>query len=293
MTQHQINVRRHLRNFYHQAYELLGQGDTVAIRRLYENTCVDLENFTPVNRYYSRNFTSENLKSHPRIVVAANHITTPNLFQIADRRFHSKIGIRTKELLYQRIQPFIVRHYPLVNMLRENGYFTYVLSGKSADTLMNIGSAWGSVHIGGETGTNRLQQVFDAVKLFPQRKWALIIFPEGEDTYGNIFNHEYILSRFKSGFAAVAENFKIPVLPVSLSYYFDPMHYGMFTHDLERVDGVADIKKQTKKIQKIVQKGIDQTIRQELKKTKLREESLPQLEKTRKTKIWLPEQITL
>jgi len=210
------HIINQLKDFYLQSYELYQRADSVGLRRLYLDTCKELEQLIAV-QYFGLQYFRKLAGTFDRLIVVANHITTPSYFAIDGEEFINHFGIDRELLAWKQIQPLIVRHYPLVQILSVNNYDPIVISGKGATILSEFARGWGNILISSDAG-DRLKLLRDEVKYHSSKRLAVIIFPEGQDSPDYLPENYYRLAEFKSGFAVLAHDFALPVVPISLTF---------------------------------------------------------------------------
>jgi len=210
------HIINQLKDFYIQSHELCRRTDSVGLRRLYLDTCEELEQLMPVH-YFGLQHFRKLTRTFDRLIVVANHITTPSFFAIDEDDFISGLGLSRQNLAWEQIQPLIVRHYPLVNLLTAFGFDPSVVSGEDDTILSEFARGWGSILIPGDK-QNRLKLLRDSIKYHNLERLATIIFPEGQDSPDYLPENYYRLAEFKSGFAVLAHDFAFPVVPISLTF---------------------------------------------------------------------------
>lgn len=217
------HIINQLKDFYLQSYELYQRADSVGLRRLYLDTCKELEQSIAVH-YFGLQYFRKLASTFDRLIVVANHITTPSHFAIDDEEFINHLGIDKELLAWKQIQPLVIRHYPLVQMLIAFEYDPVVISGEGATILSEFARGWGNILISSDAG-DRLKLLRDEIKYHSSKRLAVIIFPEGQDSPDYLPKDYYRLAEFKSGFAVLAHDFALPVVPVSLTYNMNTFEY--------------------------------------------------------------------
>lgn len=217
------HIINQLKDFYIQSYELCRRADSVGLRRLYLDTCKELEQLIPAH-YFGLQHFRKLAHTFDRLIVVANHITTPSFFAIDEDDFIERLGLSKQNLAWEQIQPLIVRHFPLVNLLLTLGYDPSVISGEDNTILSDFARGWGSILIPGD-GQNRLKLLRDGIKYHAAERLAVVIFPEGQDSPDYLPENYYQLAEFKSGFAVLAHDFALPVVPISLTFNIATFEY--------------------------------------------------------------------
>lgn len=217
-----------LKQFYTDCNHAYMAGDFVQLRQLYEQVCLELEERMPVRREISLD-AEASLKMHERIMVVANHIPTPNLFAINDAAYIKSLGIDPQDLHFNVIHPLPIRHYPLVNFFRMHHFNTHIVSREEPEPLASFYNGWENITIP-EQGSNRISIINDLIETFKDKQWAVVVFPEGGDSHDDLYAGTYQLLPLKKGFAVLAQQHTLPVLPISLR--FDPadFSYTMAVH---------------------------------------------------------------
>lgn len=220
---HKEQITDKIKDFYLKSYELYREGDTAGVRALYLSTCAEFGHTMPVHELGVHHLKRIG-DTFDRLIVVANHITTPSFFAIDEDDFISGLGLSRQNLAWEQIQPLIVRHYPLVNLLTAFGFDPSVVSGEDDTILSEFARGWGSILIPGDK-QNRLKLLRDSIKYHKLERLAAVIFPEGQDSPDYLPENYYRLAEFKSGFAVLAHDFALPVVPISLTFNIATFEY--------------------------------------------------------------------
>jgi hypothetical protein len=223
-------VNELLKQFYKDCDQVYMAGEFGKLRQLYEQICLKLEEKMPVQRMISPEIETA-LNINDRLIVAVNHIPTPNLFAISDEHFIRALGINPPDLHLNVIHPLVVRHYPLVNFFKQYNFKTHMVGREEPEPLSSFYHGWENLTIP-EKGKNRSRIISDLIETFSEKRWALVMFPEGQDSHDDLAVGIYQQLPFKKGFAVLAQKHNLPVLPISLRFDVSTFSYAMTVHTL-------------------------------------------------------------
>ena len=204
--------------FYEKSFKLLDNKDYDGIFDLYYQTIEDLEALVPV-KYTGVRKISQNTN----YIVIANHIATPSLVLIDDPNKIKEFGIVPTTLYFHAISPFILRHYPIAKYMYDQDFLIHTVSYATVRRLDAVRRYWGNIVID-KRSTNKMKRIATFIQALPSTHHAIVFFPEGADSHYFLDDTNYGLVPFKSGFLRTARMFKLPILPISLT--FDRREYA-------------------------------------------------------------------
>lgn len=232
---------------------LLHTGQTDKMRDFYISFCQRLEELMPVQltSVLPQKF------NHP-IIIAANHIPTPNLFQIEDAEFLSRLNLTRDDFPWTVYFPTFIRHYPLINTALKMGLYPQVVTGRQPKILNNFDHAWHCVSIPPPEVPNKTEYLLNQIDKLEHPRFGLIIFPEGRDTEGNLHNNIYNMHPFRTGTVVIAHQLKLPILPISLAFDTQSFTYHIEFGEIITADTLLQLstKEATQLLQKRIQTGI-------------------------------------
>lgn len=248
-------VQKAVNQFYGESITAARQGNTKQQHKLFLQIVNLLEELMPVQISKTPTF-KENFQHYNQIIVAINHIPTPRLFEISEDSFYAAYNVDRSISKYRVIGPNIIRHYPIINYLQTHNYKARVLTGTYIyPKLEPVFKGWDYVTIN-EKQNNQLGRIMTTLRNLPEDRWAFIIFPEGKDSHDNLEHQTYQLNPFRSGFAVIAQQLGIPVLPISLTFNINRLEYNMYIHNLVFTSSNQPPKEMAKQVEDIINAGI-------------------------------------
>ncbi len=245
-------LRLFFTEFYEKSFKLLDNDNFDEIFDFYYQTIKDLENLVPINFIGDKAITPDK-----NYVVIANHIATPSLTLINDHNKIKSFGIVPTSLYFHAISPFIFRHYPIAKYLSDNDFLINPVSYSTVRRLDAVRKYWGNIIVN-KRSTNKMKRIAAFIQSLPLTNHAITFFPEGADSHFYLDDTHYGLIPFKSGFLRTARMFKLPILPISLTFDRDKYVYHVKINEVFDYDSYVneDSYKFTHKMESVIAQGM-------------------------------------
>ena len=246
-----------IKEFLLENQRLLQNGQTELMRDCYIDFCKNFEKLVPVivRSPIPKTFNQP-------VIIAVNHLHTPWIFQIKDVEFLALLGLKLVDFWYDAYLPTMVRHYPAVNLAKKLGLFPQVVSGQQPAILNEFVHQWHHVVVPPPEQPNKTQYLIEQIDQLTHPQYGLIIFPEGRDTGGHLYEYHYYMYPFRTGTAVIAHKLGLPILPVSLAFDTENLNYFMHVGDLIKVDTIQELSARdlTSRLQSTIIDGITQAL---------------------------------
>lgn len=215
-------------DYLYQSLQLINNHQTDEMIELYLKTCRKMQQYLPINPCQ----VPAALNDLPRVVIVANHIQTPLLFDIYDEDLFQALELTGQDLPHKnRLLPLIVRHFPFVNLAQDRDLFPTIIGNERFGKLSQIGYARGGIMLPWQHAGSRITFILEEINArFANQHLAMILFPEGRDSEGFLHTYHYLIHPFKSGFAILSQKLNAPVVPISIAFDYEEYKYLIKIH---------------------------------------------------------------
>ncbi|NCS32260.1 hypothetical protein GW793_02085 [bacterium] len=213
----QHHITNLFESFYLEAYKL-SVSNPEKIKILYQNTLASLSILMPLSTTYSPDF--DQTKIPPKFITIANHFKSICIANIDNESVLNALSIDKSTLPHHGIDPSPIRHYSVIHSLKKFDINHHIISGKMHESLDNIFKPLGSIMISGSNSKGNYETLKMESEHIASGKSSITMFPEGANTERNPLQNEHLVLPFKTGFAVLAIDLSLPILPISVA--FDP-----------------------------------------------------------------------
>ncbi|MCA9392267.1 hypothetical protein KC614_03630 [candidate division WWE3 bacterium] len=223
-------------DFYARSLKIVERGNISMLREQYDNEVDELSKIVPIE--VVREGDSD-LYSEGKFIVLANHIATPSIYPITDKKLTDRFGLEVEGHHWKILSPLIFRHFPFIKFLRSIGHEGHIISKSSNDDVLNtIRSGWGLCVIP-NSQTARTLMLQDYVKNLPGNH-SIVVFPESGDSHWYLDQYHWLLP-FRKGAYYISRENDLPILPISIAYDEEECVYYLYVHEMERPDKDLDL----------------------------------------------------
>ncbi|NCS32258.1 hypothetical protein GW793_02075 [bacterium] len=224
-------LRQITQTAYHAYYSRINARQPII--NTYNKLLTEYEKISPVTITYESPHTQETLQTYPHFLLVANHLPTPHLVDIRDNQFLDELGLYPNMRIHAWYDPNEFRYYPLVKVIPTN-YSHHVITGTKPDLLGKIAALRNDIQVPPEPSSGRTPYVIEEMRKYIETtdKSAFLIFPEGRDTEGFLDQYHYYMFDLRKGFAVIAKELELPILPVSVAFDPEKFKHHLFVHNI-------------------------------------------------------------
>ncbi|PIZ44087.1 hypothetical protein CO180_00410 [candidate division WWE3 bacterium CG_4_9_14_3_um_filter_41_6] len=224
-------LRQVTQKAYHAYYSCINASQPIL--DIYNTLLEEYEKISPIIITYESPVIQNALAMYSNILLVTNHLPTPHLVDIRDERFLEELGLYPNMRIHEWYDPNEFRYYPLVKVLAAT-HTHHVITGTKPDLLGKIATLRNDIKVPLGPLSGRTAYVIKEIKTYIEttNKNAFIIFPEGRDTEGFLDQYHYYMFDLKKGFAAIAKELNLPILPISGAFNYETFEQHLFIHNI-------------------------------------------------------------